>query len=418
MRSGSGTALPDPIASGNTDDETKCYHPLATLGESSGNGQGNTESELEQRRTPEWWVVCMKLADVEAKFRAHTCVRFKSGSRTADMYMQVFRRFWKHAKADGLTRAQLSKHGRDLLLAFMNTVPSLSRRTVLAALECVWVEGSELAWPINRRRDFGKTLPEIGSRTTPRNEVIKPWFEAVQKEEDPMTKAMVLMLLQYGLRPGNQVGHLRWRNVRWAKDHVTAIVANGAKEDFKSRSWVIAYAFPDVAAALEAWHVVSPKTAEDDFIFVKQLRGQREQGPQQMGMDVIREHLLQFEQRHHLAHLQLPLLRHWVKTTCRELSNPALAALQGHKVLKTGDMRSTYDTPDQDTILDEQQKTFPNGPLGAAFNAVVVKMDEDLTELAALWQQFKAGRMTLSQFSDRASDLKAKVAQQSFVVPR
>ena len=63
--------------------------------------------------------------------------------------------------------------------------------------------------------------------------------------------------------------------------------------------------------------------------------------------------LAAFEAKWNLKHLPPVSLRHWVKTTCRRLSDPAIAALQGHKPPKDGSMRNTYDTPGVERILDE-----------------------------------------------------------------
>ncbi len=175
--------------------------------------------------------------------------------------------------------------------------------------------------------------------------------------------------------------------------------------------------FPDVATAIEQWRKVSPKTQPDDHVFAKGPRGHPEKGPQPLDRDRVEDVFRGFEERQRIKHIPAPLFRHWVKTTCRGLGDPAIAALQGHKPPNRG-MRGVYDTPDQDLILDEQAQLFPDGPVGAAFSVVQVRMDDDLKELAALWEQLKAVRMKLSEFSDRVSDLKAKVSAQGLVVPR
>src|SRR2546425_992894 len=126
------------------------------------------------------------------------------------------------------------KGSRDAILRFMETIPVPSRRIVLAALQCVWAEGLEAAWPINQRRDFGKTLPPIGARETPPDDDVRPWAEAAWKEPDPFTRLLVLLLLQFGWRPVNQIGHLHWRNVRYdSRGRPRAIIAKGDVEGFK-----------------------------------------------------------------------------------------------------------------------------------------------------------------------------------------
>ncbi len=81
--------------------------------------------------------------------------------------------------------------------------------------------------------------------------------------------------------------------------------------------------------------------------------------------------------------------RHWVKTTCRRLSDPTLAVLQGHKVLKDRSMRNTYDTPGVEAILEEQRTEFPHGALGVLKPLTIHVVDGLEAELALLreWKE-------------------------------
>ncbi len=140
-----------------------------------------------------------------------------------------------------MTRRQLVTKRRDLLLEHLESILAKSRRWNLAALECVWTEGVGLLWPINRKRDFGKSLPGIGSRESPPDEDVKPWAEAVRHETDPYTKLLVLILLQFGLRPETQLGHLRWGDIRYDEaNRPRAVISKGDDGRFKSTSSIIA----------------------------------------------------------------------------------------------------------------------------------------------------------------------------------
>src|SRR5207247_7197755 len=125
-----------------------------------------------------------------------------------------------------------------------------------------------LPGPINRKRDFGKTLPPTGSREPPPDADVAPWAEAIEHERDPYMRLLVLCILQFGWRPENQVGRLKWRNVRYdPQGRPCAIVARGTEEGFKSASAVVAHLPADVVDALAAWKEKSPNVSPDARIF-------------------------------------------------------------------------------------------------------------------------------------------------------
>ncbi len=349
----------------------------------------------------------LRFVEIAERFRNNTRLRFKPGATTPRYYLHSFERLWNHAKLEGKTRRQIAgKRGRDAILRFMETVPVKSRRTLLAALECVWVEGLEAPWPINRRRDFGKTLPSIGTRDTPPDGDVRPWAEAAWKEPDPFVKLLTLLILQFGWRPENQVGHLRWRNVRYTDEgQPYAIVAKGDVEAFKSSSGIIAKLPPDVVDALEDWKRLCDIVSPDAPILAKAPRGANVAKP--LDGDRIRRILDAFERRWGLKHLAPALFRHWVKTTCRRLSDPALAALQGHAPPKDGSMRNVYDTPSIERILDEQATEFPHGALGVFRPVTVSLAPEYQAELHAI-ADWKAGRLNLFELMGRLESLHRK----------
>jgi hypothetical protein len=349
----------------------------------------------------------LKFLDVIERFHSNTRLRFKAGGSTSSYYTRAFKRLWTLADFEGKTRRQIAgKRSRDAILRFMETVPLRSRRTILAALECVWVEGLEAPWPINRRRDFGKTLPSIGRRETPPDDDVRPWAEAVWKEPDPFVRLLVMLLLQFGWRPENQIGHLRWRNVRYdGQGRPIAIIAKGDVEGFKTRSDVVANLPGDLVDALQVWKKICDNVSPDAFILARAPRGS--DTASQVNEERIRYLLGGFERRWGLKHLPPALFRHWVKTTCRRLSDPALAALQGHAPPKDGSMRNVYDTPSIERILDEQATEFPHGALGVFRPAVVSVAPDYQAELEAVIE-WKEGRMNLLELVGRLETLQRK----------
>ncbi len=314
----------------------------------------------------------VKVADILERFTRETRLRFREGSGTPTTYSEVFRRFARMADLENVSRQALAgKRGRILILDFMAQVPPRSRRTVLAALKCVWTTGTGLPFPVDARRDFGKSLPPTGRRRTPPDDLVRPWAEAVAREKDPYIKAFVLCVLQYGWRPENQLAHLRWRYVRYDGGHMDHIDADGVEARFKWPSPIAAAVTEDIRRALEAWRAVSPASGEDDWIFP--LRGIKK--PVQRGLpqrkEALRDLWNAFARKHDLPKLRPCDARHFVKTALRRLglSDPALAAWQGHdaKSLATeagAPMRGQYDTPQLEAILDEQRTLATRGPLG------------------------------------------------------
>lgn len=58
--------------------------------------------------------------------------------------------------------------------------------------------------------------------------------------------------------------------------------------------------------------------------------------------------------------------RHWVATGCRKLglSKQASAPMMGHGSYRRGEMRDSYDNPEESELIEEQHAQMPNGTLG------------------------------------------------------
>jgi len=351
----------------------------------------------------------LKYADVVGRFQDNTRLRFKPGSKSRSQYLGTLKRFWRQADLDKVSKRQLAgRMGREAVLAFMETMPLRSRRTVLAHLKAIFAEGFELPFPVDVRRDFGRTLPPIGTRETPPDDDVRPWADAVRNEKDPYVRLLVLLLLQYGWRPENQVGKMRWGGVRYDDaGRPRAFIAKGAQLGFKTHSDIVAWIPPDVADALERWKRECPDVSPEAPILPRKgVRGKIDTS-RLLDKQAVARLLASFERKWGLKHISPAYFRHWVKTTCRRLSDPALAALQGHRPPKDGSMRNVYDTPGIERILAEQEAEFPHGPLGI-FRKPEIIVEPDLTSEIQVLREWKEGRIGLVELISRLEGLKQR----------
>jgi len=396
----------------NLHDDTRGV-PVAGTRNPLGDGEDGGNNQVGAQRGAD---IPLKFADVAERFHQNTRLRFKPNTTTPRYYLRFFERLWEHAKLEEVTKRQLAgRMGRDLILSFLESVPIRSRRTALAALECVWTEGIGAPFPVNRKRDFGRSLPPIGTRESPPDSEVRPWAEAVWKEHDSYTKLLVLFLLDFGWRPMNQIGHLRWRNLRYdERGKPYAIIARGDVEAFKSSSSIIAWLPPDVVDALEAWRQVCPDTKPEAFILPWRGRHGIVDPSRCLDGHALDRQLAAFEGRWGLKHLPPVSFRHWVKTACRRLSDPALAALQGHRPPKDGSMRNTYDTPGIERILEEQAAEFPHGAIGI-LKPPEVTVEPELSRELELLREWKAGRISIVELMARLEALERQAYQTSLV---
>ncbi len=348
--------------------------------------------------------------DVIERFTRETQLRFRTGSGTPRVYAQVFRRFAKMESFETYTRQAIAgKKGRLLLLDFMARVPEKSRRVNIAALKCVWVCGLGLPFPLDVKRDFGKALPTVGRRKTPADVTVRPWVEAAAREKDTYTKAFILCELQFGWRPANQIGHLRWHHLRYDGGRMHHVEADGTEARFKSPAPIVACLPDDVRKALEAWRVASPAAGEDDYIFpwrgyvVSDHKQRFEVHPKEPQTEATIWRLWNaFRRKHDLPELRPVDLRHFVKTALRRLglSDPAAAAWQGHKATEGG-MRAVYDNPENEALLDEQATVVPRGP-------TAVLMVPEVRDEAALPPEYL--RIVMDHMAGKISDIEAAAA--------
>ncbi len=355
------------------------------------------------------------------RFRRNTRLRLKDGVQ--DEYARAFRRFaapQSGEKPDGIglgpyTKRQLAgRKGKDLLLSHLERIPKPSRRWLLAALKSVWIHGLELPWPIDPKRDIGK-LPRTRRRPTPPDPDVLAWPHAAREEKDPYLRLLLLMELQYGWRPGNQLAALRWGDVQYDPDGTpVAIEADAMERDFKSDSDIRAWLWPDVRDALVAWKAASPEVSPDRPILPWHGTTDRlDPGRPHTGKSVLAL-LRAIARKWGLPHLTPVDFRHFVATALRRagLSLQASAHLMGHDPTLAGGlapaMRDVYDNPRNADIYAEQSAMLPRGPLGI-LEPPEVQVDEELPpEALAALKDFLAGRLGVMEMALRLEALQRK----------
>ena len=296
---------------------------------------------------------------------------------TPKEYERIFRRFANAVSLHKYTKRQLAGNkGKELLLRYLlgEKVPVPSRRTVCAALKCIWVEGLNLPFPIVRRQ-LGE-LPEVARRQSPRDVDVIPWTKSIEHEEDPYLKVLVLLVFQLGIRPSHAC-LFRWAHLRYTQDGKPEVLMTTGRELGNKRfTPVKARLPPDLAEALMELKKVVPDALPEDAI----LSHRKRNGQLARVSMISREYTYQwrrFQKKHLLNHLRPVDLRHWVSTICRRagLSYAATNALQGHKC-SSSNMRDRYDCPNDEELFEEQGRVLPFGPIG--FMCPKIEVDEAL----------------------------------------
>jgi len=185
-----------------------------------------------------------------------------------------------------------------------------------------------------------------------------------------------------------------------------AIVADGAREGFKTDSAVVARLPPDVADALEAWRKEHPAPHSENPILP---RLSRTDGTGEQDSRTIRDHWRSLAKKWGLPPLRPVDMRHWVATACRRsgLSRVASAFMMGHDPSDgSGSMRDWYDSPPLEDILQEQEEKLPKGPLGL-LRPPEVEVAEGLPlEATRLMRDYLSGNIRTLEFANRAENLK------------
>jgi len=285
--------------------------------------------------------------------------------KTPSRYARNFERFASAVDLERYSRRQLaSRKGRELLLVYLlGKISPASRKTQRATLKSVWEEGLHLPFPVSRR-DLGE-LPAVQERDSPPDEDVLPWVKAVEREEEPYLRGIMLAHLQFGVRPSH-VCLFRWKHVRRGQDgRPNAIITTGLEQGNKRMTPVRARVPPDLADVLIELKQLFPGARPEDPIFPHRKPEGSFEGFVQMNTGNMAAQWRRFQAKHALRKLRPVDVRHWVATRCRKagLSYVATHSLQGQKV-NSMHMRDRYDHPGGSDILEEQALVIPFGPVG------------------------------------------------------
>ena len=93
------------------------------------------------------------------------------------------------------------------------------------------------------------------------------------------------------------------------------------------------------------------------------------------------------------------------------LSDPAIAAWQGHNPPRDGSMKNCYDNPGVEALLDEQSHTIPRGPLGLLTSPEVTLVEGPEREAVEVVADYLSDRIGLIEVLSRLETLKRKRAE-------
>ncbi len=324
-----------------------------------------------------------------AKWEANSIGQgYSDGTKTE--YRRYFERFAADSDLAVHDRKWLVSHGKMAAIRWLVGKPDKSRGVALAALQSVWTFGiPEVAWPINRKRDFGKRmLPQSGQRNCPSDEDVRPIFLAAEREEDAWARSLILTGLSTGARPGNQLGQLQWADVREWNGGLAIVAESKSGRRFKTDSPMIARLPPMASDALKAWRTQTPNNAPNDYIWprrhYKALTTRRS-----ADHTMLREYQ-SYLRRHRIATwVRMAHFRHWVEYRGEKDGIPAvhLAYMRGHAVKSATEGRLGYSgNRKAENVLEDQEARWPEGPCGA-FIAGHVRL-ESVDPFVALAERF------------------------------
>lgn len=332
--------------------------------------------------------------------------RFHQNSRdlspsTIENYIETFDYMTKSEHLERYTPKQLAgKKGKEIIVNYIldpKKVSEKSQHVEIAGLKAIWRRGMGIPFPCEKW-DFG-SLPEVGRRNSPRNPEVKPHIDAVEHEEDPYLKVLVLLIIQFGIR----VSHaclFCWHHVEYRNGRPYSIITTGLEKGNKRKVPVVAYIPPDLADALLLLKTEIPDAGVDDPILPRRKRSGEYEIHTPMRLNQFDNQWIRFEAKHHLKHWAPVYFRHYHTSKCAEarLRKPFGKAMRGQKY-NIKDMEEVYDNPDQLTILEEQKKILPYGIIGFVCPKNV-ELEELPDELAKSLLAVTTGKMKKSEFDD------------------
>jgi hypothetical protein len=349
----------------------ECNEPLASVLGTDGDPQGTDDGEAWTLGDLAAGESALNVEAIIARFVDETKNRFRPGTPTASDYSAAFRRFAKAVDLGEIERRQLtSKRAHKIVMDYMARMKTGSKRWILTALQRVWVYGGLGPWPIDIGRDFGRSLPKPQRREAPPDTEVLPFAKALATEPDAYTRVFVRMILTYGLRPVDQLGAIRWGNVRYDDTgRPYAFVARGVDEGFKTGSPWIAHIPSDLITDLKDWNWKSPNSAPEAPILPRMGRHGKVADAMRLSSNRSTRELWEaYKQRHGIrSALTMAHMRHFVKRHGRRVLDPAILAYwSGHDAKSEGGGMSLHygtNLPVQE-VLEEQAREWPEGPLG------------------------------------------------------
>ncbi len=372
--------------------------PLASVHGTDGDPQGTDDGEVRAVGHLGADEPALNVDQVIARFVDETKNRFRPDTPTAGDYSTAFRRFAKTVGLDSFSRKQLTpKRAHKIITDYMATMRPGSKRWILTALQRVWVYGGLGPWPIDIGRDFGRSLPKPQRREAPPDAEVLPFAKALAKEPDAYVRVFVRMMLTYGLRPVDQLGAIRWGNIRYDESgRPYAFVARGVEEGFKTGSPWIAHIPSDLATDLMEWNGKSPNSTPEALILPRMGKHGKIADAMRIHSNRSTEDLWKaYTARHGIrSALTMAHMRHFVKRHRRKVLDPAILAYwSGHDAKSEGGGMSLHygtNLPVQE-VLEEQSREWPEGPIGDLIPVRVLETAEITPQMMNAIREYMKG---------------------------
>lgn len=361
-----------------------------------GDVEAEAESSVDRLRGDE---PAVKIAAILETWEANAVGQDYAPS-TKTRYASDFRRFAKDINLEVHNRVWLRDHGQEAVIAWIMALPEKSRAPLLAGVQSVWSFGiPDVAWPVTKRRDFGrKVFTKPDSRACPEDTDIAPIFRAAQREDDLYLKSLVLVALNEGGRPGNQLGQLRWSDIRECGNGLAIVAESKPGRKFKSKAAIVARLPPIASDALRAWKAKTPFNGPDDYIWPRRKHGE-------MVRTMSDDHTMArewhtFLHRHQIVTwVRVANLRHWTEYRGEQDGVPQilLAFMRGHSVKAATEGALGYSSNRKvPKVLEDQEQRWPEGATGR-FTASEVMVVDKLAPYMAIITEYEKGQMTTAE---------------------
>jgi len=334
---------------------------------------------------------------------------------TKRQYRMYFRRWADSVKLETRNVRWLATNGKESIIRWTMSLPEKSRRMGLASVESVWTFALDIPFPVNKKRDFGRrALKMSGQRDCPADSDIEPLYRAAQHEDDPYLRSMMLVELNTGLRPGNQLMALTWSDVRDFDDVLAIVAGSTPSRRFKTDSKIVARLPKEASEALMAWRARTPNKAPSDFVWPRRHWGAIMD--RQSDDESLNREYRAFLRRHGLTTwVRLAHVRHWIEYRGDRdgISDVLLAFIRGHSVKDETEGRLGYGgNRGVENVLTDQA-AWTDGPCGVFESQAVVR--DGLDPYMAVVSEYAGGRMTTADLANRMEQVRLRLANQSII---